>query len=191
MKRLTILGIIACVGLVFAPAAVLGAPAGPPVEWQVHVVNEAGVAVVNDDSNPVPVIVQTVYRFAGFSTTTTNGDAGGIGGMHSICQTDLNDTSARMCTTEELLLSPNIPAAGLGYTAWVQPKIVSTVIDAGLLLHCDYTGICFSRQSANCYGWGRSDNEARGIVFNGYTGGVVASQDCDHTYRVTCCTPAN
>jgi len=38
MKRLTILGIIVCVGLLFAPAAVIGAPAGPPGGLDVNVV---------------------------------------------------------------------------------------------------------------------------------------------------------
>ena len=37
MKRLTILGIIACVGLLFAPAAILGA--GPPGGLEVNVEN--------------------------------------------------------------------------------------------------------------------------------------------------------
>jgi len=190
MKRLTILGIIACLGLLFAPAAVLGGPSGPPNGLDVNVVNEPGVTVLNNNTNPVPVTVQTMYRFAGFSTTETNGDTGGIGGMHLICQTDLGDTSARMCTTKEFMLSPNIPAAGAGVSAWVQPTIVSTVIDSGELMHCDYSLVCYDRQSANCYNWAYSDNVAAGTFFN-FSIGVVQNSPCGINRRVACCTPTN
>lgn len=43
MKRLTILGIIACVGLLLVPASVIGAPAGPPEGLNVNVVNQPTV----------------------------------------------------------------------------------------------------------------------------------------------------
>lgn len=88
MKRLTILGIIACAGFLFAPTAVLGAPVGPPggldvkivnpiplpvtgevdakvtgevnatVTGDVNVTNTPNVNVVNDEAYPVPVRVQ-------------------------------------------------------------------------------------------------------------------------------------
>jgi hypothetical protein len=48
MKRLRILGIIACVGLLFAPAAVIGDPAGPPGGLDVNVVNPLPLPVGGD-----------------------------------------------------------------------------------------------------------------------------------------------
>jgi len=79
MKRLTILAIIACLGLLFAPAAVIGDPAGPPsgldvkivnpiplpvtgevdatVTGNVNVTNTPNVNVVNDEAHPIPVTV--------------------------------------------------------------------------------------------------------------------------------------
>ena len=67
MKKLTILGIVVFVGLLFAPAAVIGDPAGPPGGLDVTVLNEqpipvtgdigatvtGDVTVTNDSSNPV------------------------------------------------------------------------------------------------------------------------------------------
>lgn len=55
MKRLTILGIIACVGLLFAPAAVIGDPAGPPGELDVNVVNEPTVKAKQEGNWSVTV----------------------------------------------------------------------------------------------------------------------------------------
>jgi len=62
MKRLSILGFIAFAGLLFAPAAVIGDPAGPPGGLEVTVVNptlsvNGQMEVTNDDTNPVPVEV--------------------------------------------------------------------------------------------------------------------------------------
>ena len=102
MKRLTILGIIACIGLLFAPAAVLGA--GPPggldvkivdplplpvtgdvnatVTGDVNVVNEPGVTVENTTPIPVkdsnrPKLITTDTRIGIYGTDTQGeNDAG-------------------------------------------------------------------------------------------------------------------
>jgi hypothetical protein len=60
MKSLTILGIIASVGLLFTPAAFAGDPKGPPGGLGVNVVNEPTVHVgstadVNVVNTPLPV----------------------------------------------------------------------------------------------------------------------------------------
>ncbi len=61
MMRLTIIGIIACVGLFIAPAAVIGA--GPPDGLNVNVLN-----------TPLPVSVSTTaYQFVGFAYHTGGG----------------------------------------------------------------------------------------------------------------------
>ena len=48
MKKLTILAIIACVALLFAPAAVIGNPPGPPGGLEVNVVNPVPLPVTGD-----------------------------------------------------------------------------------------------------------------------------------------------
>lgn len=71
MKRLTILAIIACIGLLFAPSAVISNAAGPPGGLEVKVLNtplpvtgdvtgtiSGEVEVTNDETNPLPVIIQ-------------------------------------------------------------------------------------------------------------------------------------
>lgn len=69
MKKLLISGIIGCLVMLIAPAAVIGAPAGPPGGLDVTIVNplpvpvtgnvnatiQGDVEVINDEMNPVPV----------------------------------------------------------------------------------------------------------------------------------------
>jgi hypothetical protein len=63
MKRLTILGIIACVGLLFAPAVVFSNPAGPKEGLNVKIINPlpvpvtGDVEIINTDEDPVPVTI--------------------------------------------------------------------------------------------------------------------------------------
>ena len=57
-----------------------------------------------------------VFEFAGFSSATTNGRAGGWPGMYQLCQADFGVT-ARMCNLTEYFLSPGVlyPAVA----AWI------------------------------------------------------------------------
>ena len=55
MKRLVILGIIACVGLLFGSAPVIGGPAGPPGGLDVNVVNPIPLPVtIPSEERPIP-----------------------------------------------------------------------------------------------------------------------------------------
>jgi len=68
MKKLNILGLIACVVLLLAPVSVIAAPAGPP--------NGLEVKVVNSVENPVPVQNIDEERptpFQGFMVWNRNG----------------------------------------------------------------------------------------------------------------------
>jgi hypothetical protein len=192
MKRLTILGIIVCVGLVIAPAAVIGA--GPPDGVDVNVANEPGVRVLNDDTNPVPVNVSTVYRFAGYSAGTTTGDAGGIIGMHSICQ-DTFGPDARMCTSEEFWRSPAIAPPGPGSIRWVQPSFIAFAFE-GTDRWCMYfSGVTLSGCSplvTSCGKW-TSDSATssyKGTVISADEG-VISLTGCNLPLKVTCCLPAS
>jgi hypothetical protein len=73
MKRLTILAIIACVGLLVGSAAVIGAPSGPPEGLDVNVVNPVplpvtgSVNVVNGVANPEPLQVDLIDFPSGYT----------------------------------------------------------------------------------------------------------------------------
>jgi len=179
MKRLTILGIVACVGLLFAPAAVIGNPAGPP-----------GGLDVNDIS---------VYRFVGYSTATTTGNAGGFVGIYQICQNEFGPM-ARMCTTEEFFKSPNIedpPLAGQG-AAWVEPHFIAAFpnpSDPTKTVFVEaFSGKMITPANLRCGGWTLSGDTIDGTVirrsFNNDTPGVtVTTAVCDGNLHVTCCIP--
>jgi hypothetical protein len=107
MKRLTILGIIACVGLLVAPAAVF-APPGPPDGLDVNVASPLPLPVTVQPDG-LTVNVSTVYRFEGFTDAATTGDSGGTPGMHAICRNQFGQF-ARLCTEEEFFKSTNIRA---------------------------------------------------------------------------------
>jgi len=61
MNRLKFMGIIAIVGLLFMPAAVISAPAGPPGGLAVQIINttpvmvSGEVALTNTVEDPLPV----------------------------------------------------------------------------------------------------------------------------------------
>jgi len=166
MKRLTILGIIACVGLVFAPAAVIGGPAGPPGgldvnvvnpvplpvtgavdanvtgDVDVNVVNEPGVTVLNDTSKPIPVAVISggppLLRYVGL-TEPHSAEGPGYIGMNRACQ-DAFGTGSRMCSTEDFFDSALTQP--IGDYAWISVTPASfhtEMLPGGLKLWQLYT----------------------------------------------------
>ena len=111
-----------------------------------------------------------IYRFAGFSMGTETGDAG-IPGMHATCQVNFGE-SARMCTVEEYLLSPN--AEQPDQNAWVQ------VIDRYLFNSGD-----------TCTGWSSQGASDHGLTINHLSPGRIVwpVSTCDTLRPITCCTP--
>lgn len=174
MKRLIILGIIVCVGLLVGSAAVIGKPAGPPGGLDVSVV--------------------TVYRFAGYSTDATTGSAGGIIGMHSICQ-DTFGPNARMCTTEEFWRSPRLATPGPTTVAWVNPTIAVVYYDANAdhPVCIDYSGKQFyscDDDTTRCDQWRAEGASFYGTIVQSSTG-QVTDLECSTSLPVTCCLPAS
>jgi hypothetical protein len=138
MKRLAILGIIASLSLLFAPASVVGDPGGPPGGMDVNVVNTdplpvtgdvnatviggvdvkntPNVTVTNNSENPVPVTVKNdaltveISNAFGFIGYSSRTTDGHAVGYDTMYEWCQRDfgLNARMCTTEEFFKSPNI-----------------------------------------------------------------------------------
>ena len=158
------IGLFVCVGLLLGPAVVFSA--GPPNGLDVNILNTPDVNVVGTPA---------VYQFAGYSSATTKGSGVGIGGMHALCQEYGAD--ARMCTTKELLLSPNVPyGCDSGCpVAWVQPTIVTT---SGSM-HYDYSGTPFSVNWGTCYQWTNETSATKGMMLKPDSGSLLVLE-CDN-----------
>jgi hypothetical protein len=190
MKRLTIFGIVACVGLLFAPAAVIGA--GPPGGLDVNVVNTPLPVTVQPDG--ISVNVSTVYQFVGYAGPT-EGAAGGIVGMHAICQAEFGEL-ARMCTSKEFWTSPEaVGPLPLLLSAWIQPSIVGIWQNGTEAFAMDFTGARLRLDSLGlptCHQWTTSAEQFDGTFIAEFGGSVVLSYDaCVEPRLVTCCTPAH
>ena len=183
MKRLTILVVIACVGLLVGSTALNSGAAGPPGGLNVKVLH------------PFPF-----YRFVGFSSGTTTGDAGGPLGMHAICQRSFGP-DARMCTTEEFWKTP--PADNTledPISGWIQPVIIATYFDptapeGSQQVYVEYSGIRARAETGSaptryfsCGQWSNVDRQ--GLTVN--SAGRVEILDCNYTPqpKVSCCRPA-
>jgi hypothetical protein len=172
------------VGFIF----VVGAYADPPRGIQ------GNVTVTNTPT----VNVSTEYRFAGYSTGTTLGNAGSVIGMHALCQADYGE-HARMCTSKEWWTSPNVSLPPNG-PAWIQPVTVAAYsgLDHTMTqtrnVVIDWTGHRKNVQRntdarpPTCRQW--TDNNEDGLVVQaGFT--TVQTRACGSNNYVTCCTPAN
>ena len=84
-------------------------------------------AIKSHAKDATNVNVSSVYRFIGFTTATTDGDAGGLIGMNAMCQAEYGPR-ARMCNTEEFYLSPNMTSPTYLYKAWIQPAKMNLLI---------------------------------------------------------------
>ena len=227
MKKLTILGVIVCVGLLFVPAIVISAPAGPPegldvqivgqpveVTGDVNVANEPNVIIKNDTTNPVPVSVQpdgfhvhvsSVYRFAGYTVAQTTGSVGGLKRMNALCQAEYGD-EARMCTTEEWMMSREISPTPLEYRAWLNPVITHyityiyeatgerwfRIIDAsGAIVEVQGEA---GRSYPNCNQWMSASSSAPGTWLHEWEEGSMSVYmeigRCNEEMQVVCCLPA-
>lgn len=78
MKRLTILGVVAFVGLIVVPATVIGDPAGPPGGLDVQIVNPLPLPVTGDvnivNPHPLPVTGNVNATVTGDVNATVTGE---------------------------------------------------------------------------------------------------------------------
>ena len=87
------------------------------------------VRVIN---TPLPVSTGDTYRFVGFSVETPNG-AVGFAAMNAACQSAFGG-NARMCTTKEVVQTPNLQEVLANADTsvsggWAHPVIVSEVFN--------------------------------------------------------------
>ena len=154
-------------------------------------------------TNKSMVNVSTEYQLAGYSTGTTNGNAGGVGGMHALCQSDFGE-HARMCTTKEWWTSPNAGPPPQNARTWVNPSPVATIaipdanymsgdsISTGWIDWTGYQRIQVKSTIARpptCTQWTFNAASFEGSVVTEQ--GAIEFDSCSIINRVTCCTPVN
>ena len=172
-------------GAIFASsAATLAAPPVPP----------------SLDTNAV-----TEYRVVGESTATVDGGSG-QDGMSAACQSDYGPQS-RMCTTLEVIRSPEITGLPAGSTgAWVQPIITSQgvvydptpiaaftawVHDAGGIttrVRDAFPSNAIDRATISCSGWFLGNDSFNGAAYD-RSEGRLTIRSCGQPQPVLCCAP--
>ena len=163
------------------------------------------VEVVNTPLD-VNVVDGTSTNVLGFSTQVTEGRAGGVAGLHRICQTDFSNPDARVCTSGEVMRSPRITSLSPG-AGWVQPELVTTGVvttpqfgDAAVTAwRTDISGVTHSRtfnntttalnsSTLNCSSWNDdTDTTIRGLIYTTSEG--FKADQCYHDNKVICCGP--
>jgi hypothetical protein len=158
-------------------------------------VSSAAISKGSGPPNGLNVTELTVYRFAGYSTSATDGDAGGLPGMHALCQESFGP-DALMCTTEQFFQSPGIATSPPEpVVAWIQPKIIESFQTSTENATClDYSTAQMSCRSNDntCNQWAFRSNPGspRGLTFESLSGGV-STEACDAELVVVCCLPAS
>ncbi len=119
--------------------------------------------------------------FVGFSTGTTTGDAGGVGGMNLLCQNTFGPNS-RMANTREFFESNTtiVPVP----PAWINTALVL----GNASFAVDYSGRRFVPNliDVNCLAW-TIDSTGNGLMIDSVTG--VEVQSCGLVNRVACSGP--
>jgi|WetSurMetagenome_2_1015567.scaffolds.fasta_scaffold97891_2 hypothetical protein len=194
MKKLILIAMV--VGLVLCNSGTLLAQPPPCLPG----VKAAPVEVVNPPSNPVPVtgnlnvsgtlITPCCYRFIGYTSAKTTGNAGGIGGMNAFCQAEFGAT-ARICDSYEFLHSPFPVPTSTTTTpeAWVETHFISAVWNGAAVVLVDYSGFS-SPSSLNCSNWITNSGDGLCASFLSPPGGTFAKCSCpDANIPVACCAP--
>ena len=127
--------------------------------------------------------VRTVqYQVAGATGDTVEGD-GGLRHMNVMCQEFLSNPQARVCTSEELMESPDLSII-TGFGGWVQPVISGAVVlPSGAAEVIDMASGLHSG-TLNCDHW--HSTTGNGLVWENSHLSVNA---CTTVRRVICCTP--
>jgi hypothetical protein len=160
----------------------------------------APVIVTNPPSNPVPVTGNVTvtggltspccYRFTGYTSAKTTGNAGGIAGMNAFCQAEFGAT-ARICDTYEFFHSPFPIPTSTATTpeAWVETHFISAVWNGIAVLLADYSGVT-SASSLNCSNWIGNTGDGLCASFLSPTGGTIVTCSCQNAnIPVACCAP--
>lgn len=133
---------------------------------------------IGEPPAPIPASI----GFVGFSTGTTTGDAGGVGGMNLLCQNTFGPNS-RMANTKEYFDSNTTIAPAP--RAWIN----TTLVLGDGFLAVDYSGRIFvpNLVNVNCLAWS-FDSSGNGFVIDPVNGVTVFS--CTVANQVACSGPA-
>ena len=140
----------------------------------------AGTALaVKPEPQPEPAAAGNL-ELVGFTIATT---VGGIGlfGMTKLCQAEY--VGSRMCTSEEIMKSINIPELPSDSYAWVQPVIISTDSSRNYI---DLSGIKGYQITCNNWSIGNASNSGFGVNHIGQ----FIRPSCNEIIPVACCAPA-
>ena len=122
-------------------------------------------------------------ELVGFTTATTTPNVG-LFALTQLCQAEYLDS--RMCTTEEVMKTVNIPVLPDDTVAWIQPIIVSQYNEVVR----DISGIGLRTGSSylSCAGW--SVSYLGDYSLNISNLGIIGYSSCANTHPVACCAPA-
>jgi len=137
------------------------------------------------------------YRFVGFSATKTNGMVGPAA-MNNACKEKYGQ-GARMCTTEEILTSWQLPSGSNKY-GWINPSQIqispypeSTTSNKYVAIDSASGFVTYGENPTeasgklNCSRWTFPlEQDTTGIVLYGQTGSVATSY-CSEANYVACC----
>jgi hypothetical protein len=162
--------------------------------WTSSAVGSSGGYYVDSNGNPAEygcsntrqlACCSTPSRvgFAGFTSATTTGNAGGHAGMNGMCQAQF--PSSHLCHTAEYMRANSgvpVPASG----AWLDPSAMvdyrgSAYTNAGLP-----TAGRYYLNSNSCYAWTSSTLGNKG-EYMPTNGGSIFNGDCSAARVVACC----
>ncbi len=123
------------------------------------------------------------FGFAGFTTATTQGNAGGYRAMHALCQAEFS--SSHFCHASEFIMS-NPTATAPGGGAWIDSSVT---MNRGALISAAAGAGRNANGGDNCYGW--TSNTSSQSYYSGYhvepAGFVKSSTGCADARPLACC----
>lgn len=175
MSKIMIMTVLAVMCMLFGTFGILPAPVSAQTRSTL-------VSVTNTTANPVPVTT-IKYGVAGVTTEQTTGNTS-LRNKNNICQDELGVTTARTCTSEEVIKSSALSAI-TGYIGWVQPVITGAVSTTEGVLVVDLASGA-AQATLNCNNWTSSAGSDYGLAWgNSY----LVPIPCNENHRVICCTP--
>jgi hypothetical protein len=184
----TWIGLVSLLAVSFSMAQADDISLGPPT-WDVNVVAS-------------PAVVE--YRVVGATEARTNGDAGGVAGLHGMCQSEFG-SEARACTSVEVVRSPEISGLPANTLGWVLPVVASQGVifdpieQRFMSWMTDVTGVvnpntpatgsaqdAIATMGLSCNGWNNDTIDRAGVAFK--LGALFWAQ-CENELPVLCCAP--
>ena len=137
----------------------------------------------------------SLYRFVGVTTATTQGGAGWKG-LNDLCVAQFATTyqSTRMCSTEEVMKTPvrawpTLAGEPSGY--WLQPVLLFSAFSGSNFYVFEYSGAFFTSSGSpggalSCDRWSTINSSGVGIALS--SAGSIATVTCNTSLGVACCS---